>query len=222
MKKYAQELGGDFIGNPLRTHVFKELEQAIIDGVIEPGTSLAEQKISKQLGVSRTPVREALMQLELEGLVETIPGKGAVVIGVTDSDIDDIYTIRVRIEGLASRRAAEMITDKELKVLEEVVELQEFYVSRNDFMQVWHLDTRFHEYLYQCSRSRPLKQILTLFHNYIQKARELTVRSGRAADSTMEHRRIVNALRAHDPDEAETAMAEHVTNARDSFFNQMR
>ena len=218
MKKF----GNEYTGNPMRTHVYHEIEQAILDGVFTPGTSLTEVKLSTELGVSRTPVREALMQLELEGLVKTVPNKGAVVVGVSESDINDIYTIRTRIEGLAARRAAENFTEDELSAMREIVELQEFYVSKKDFMQVWHLDNRFHEILYEGCRSRPLKQILTLFHNYIQKAREATVRKGRAAASTKEHRDILNALEAKDPDKAEYYTAIHVNNARDSFFELLR
>ena len=205
-------------GNPIRTHVYKELEQAILDGDIVPGTALAEVKLSQEMGVSRTPVREALMQLELEGLVKTVPNKGAVVVGVTASDVDDIYTIRMRIEGLAARRAAEKISEQQLEALREIVELQEFYVSRKDFLQVWHLDNRFHETLYEGCGSRPLKQMLTLFHNYIQKAREATVRAGRAEGSTQEHRAVLDAISARDPEAAEERMVIHVTNARNSFF----
>jgi len=218
MKKFANE----YTGNPMRTHVYRELEKAILDGVFAPGTSLAEVKLSTELGVSRTPVREALMQLEMEGLVKTVPNKGAIVVGVSEADIDDIYTIRTRIEGLAARRAAEKMTDEDLAELREIVELQEFYVSKNDSMQVWHLDNRFHEILYEGCGSRPLKQILTLFHNYIQKARETTVRLGRAAASTQEHRAILTALEAKDPEEAERCTAIHVNNARDSFFDLLR
>lgn len=214
MKKFQSE----HPGNPIRAHVYKEIERAIFDGDFPPGSSLTEVKLSQQLGVSRTPVREALMQLELEGLVENIPGKGAVVVGVTASDINDIYVLRTRIEGLAARKAAENATTDEAKALRDVVELQEYYVSRADFTQVWHLDNRFHELLYQCCRSRPLRQTLSLFHNYIQKARESTVRSGRASGSTAEHRAIVEAILARDPDLAEERMAVHVSNARDSFF----
>lgn len=214
MKKFES----DYAGNPMRTHVYKQIEQAILDGDMAPGTSLAEVKLSQELGVSRTPVREALMQLELEGLVKTVPNKGAVVVGVTASDVDDIYTIRMRIEGLAARRAAEGIAQDQLEALREIVELQEFYVSKKDPLQVWHLDNRFHETLYEGCGSRPLKQILTLFHNYIQKAREATVRAGRAEASTQEHRDILNAIVARDPNEAERRMVLHVTNARNSFF----
>lgn len=217
LKKFDSEGGG----NPLRAHVYKELEQAILDGDLAAGTALAEVKLSQELGVSRTPVREALMQLELEGLVKTVPNKGAVVVGVTADDVDDIYTIRMRIEGLAARRAAQKISQQQLDALREIVELQEFYVSKQDFLQVWHLDNRFHETLYEGCGSRPLKQMLTLFHNYIQKAREASVRSGRAEGSTSEHRAILDAIAARNPDEAERLMVIHVTNARNSFFERM-
>ena len=203
---------------PMRTEVFRQLERAILSGDLSPGTSLTEVKLCGEMGVSRTPVREALMQLELEGLVKTTHNKGAVVVGISERDVDDIYTIRVRIEGLAARRAAENITMGELEELQEIVELQEFYVGRGDNLQVWNLDNRFHELVYEGCRSRPLKQILSLFHNYIQKAREATVRQGRAAASTQEHREIVNAIARHDPDEAERLMAVHVQNARNSCF----
>ena len=91
-------------------------------------------------------------------------------------------------------------------------------MGRGDNLQVWNLDGRFHELVYEGCRSRPLKQMLSLFHNYISKAREATVRRGRAAASTQEHRAILTALENHDPDEAERMMAIHVSNARDSFF----
>lgn len=217
MKKFDDSLSN----NPLRKHVYKEIEKAILDGVFAPGDALAEGKLSTELGVSRTPVREALMQLELEGLIKTVPNKGAVVVGVTEKDINDIYTIRTRIEGLATRGAAENISDDELAALREVVELQEYFVTREDYLQVWHLDNRFHEIIYDACGSRPLKQMLSLFHNYIQKAREDSVKSGRAAASTAEHRAILDMISAHDIAGAETAMVIHVNHARDAFFEYM-
>ena len=88
--------------SPLRVQVFKAIENAVLNGEYKEGDSLNELKISAELGVSRTPVREALMQLELEGLVKNIPNKGAVVIGISEKDIEDIYAVRIRIEGLAA------------------------------------------------------------------------------------------------------------------------
>ena len=206
---------------PLRDVVFKTLRQAILKGELEPGERLMEIQLAERLGVSRTPIREAIRKLELEGLVKNIPNKGAVVVGVTSQDIDDIYTIRTRIEGLAARRCAQNIGDDELEELRQVVELQEYFVTKQDFLQVWHLDSRFHEMIYDACRSRPLKQILSLFHNYIQKAREYSVKSGRAQASAQEHRAILDAIENHDLDGAEKAMALHVNNARDAFFEYM-
>ena len=102
-------------GDPLRIQVINTLEDAILNGSYKEGDSLNELRLSKSLGVSRTPVREALMQLELEGLVKNIPNKGAVVVGISEQDVEDIYEIRIRIEGLAARLCAEKITDEELE-----------------------------------------------------------------------------------------------------------
>jgi len=209
-------------GNSMRTHAYKELESAIFDGVFAPGASLNEEKLARELGVSRTPVREALVQLEREGLVKTVPNRGAEVIGVSEEDTRDIHFIRTKIEGFAARKASESITEKELNSMREIVELQEFYAGRGDYMQVAVLDTKFHELLYEASRSRPLTQMLSLFHNFIQKSRETTLKAGRAAASTQEHRKIYEALLQRDADAAEQATETHVINVRDSFLNYVR
>ena len=214
---YADEVGS------LHMKVFREIEQAILDGEFPPGESLTEQKLSAQLGVSRTPVREALRQLELEGLVTRVPNKGVVVVGLSEKDIDDIYTIRMSMESLAARWAAVNITDGELEELRDVVELQEFYLKKNDTLQIRHLDSRFHQIIYSASRSRPLRQILSQFHNYIQKPREISVKySGRAAASVDEHRRIYEAIAGHNSQKAEAEAAEHIQRAKDNLLKAIK
>lgn len=203
----------------LRIRVFNAIENAILDGEYKDGDSLNELKLSKELGVSRTPVREALMQLELEGLVRNVPNKGAVVIGVTEQDIHDIYEIRIRIEGLAARLCAENITDDELRALEQIVDLQEFYLLKNDTEQIWKLDGDFHKIIYDASRSRPLRFTLSNFHNYIKKARDISVQTeGRAEKTVAEHRAILDAIKDHNGDLAERLTAEHISNAEDNLF----
>lgn len=214
MKKFDYS----YSGANMRSHVYRELEAAIINGDIEPGTALNEMSLSAQFGVSRTPIREALVQLEHSGLVNTVPNKGAVVVGVTGSDIEDIYAIRTRIEGLAARKTAENITEDELVELREIVELQEFFVNKGDYIQVWHLDSRFHDLIYDCCRSRPIKQMMSLFNTYIQKARAHSLQRGRSEDSTAEHRKVYEAIRDRNADEAERLMSHHVANARRAFF----
>ena len=205
----------------LRIRVFNAKENAILDGEYKDGDSLNELRLSKELGVSRTPVREALMQLELEGLVRNIPNKGAVVVGVTEQDTHDIYEIRIRIEGLASRLCAEKITEEELHALEQIVELQEFYLMKNDTEQIWKLDSDFHKIIYDASRSRPLRSTLSNFHNYIKKARDMSMHTeGRAEKTVAEHRAILDAIKSRDGALAEQLTAEHITNAEDNIFNK--
>ena len=203
----------------LRIRVFNAIENAILDGEYKDGDSLNELKLSKELGVSRTPVREALMQLELEGLVKNVPNKGAVVIGVTEQDIHDIYEIRIRIEGLAARLCAENITDDELHALEQIVDLQEFYLLKNDTEQIWKLDSDFHKIIYDASRSRPLRFTLSNFHNYIKKARDISVQTeGRAEKTVAEHRAILDAIKEHNGSLSEQLTAKHISNAEDNLF----
>ena len=205
----------------LRIRVFNAIENAILDGEYKDGDSMNELRLSKELGVSRTPVREALMQLELEGLVKNIPNKGAVVVGVSEQDTRDIYEIRIRIEGLASRLCAEKITEEELHALEKIVDLQEFYLMKNDTEQIWKLDGDFHKIIYDASRSRPLRFMLSNFHNYIKKARDHSLHAeGRAEKAVAEHRAILSAIKDNDGELAEKLTAEHITNAEFNLFSR--
>lgn len=205
----------------LRIRVFNAIENAILNGEYKDGESLSELKISNELGVSRTPVREALMQLELEGLVRNIPNKGAVVVGISEKDIEDIYAIRISIEGLAAKLCTQKITDEELKALEKITDLQEFYLMKNDTEQLLKLDGDFHKIIYDSSRSRPLRFMLTNFHNYIRHARDISVQTqGRAEKTVAEHRAILEAIRSRDASLAEKLTAEHIINARENLQSQ--
>lgn len=202
-------------GYSLRTKIYHRLKNAILDGVYKPGESLIEMKLAKELGVSRTPIREAIRQLELEGLVSSIPNKGVIVEGVSPQDVQDIYTIRRTIEGLAARWAAEKISDEQLKELRDTLDLMEFYTEKGNVEKLSELDSRFHDVIFQASNSRPLESVLTNFHHFIQRARLVSVKaSGRAIHSLKEHQRIYEALAAHDPDAAEKAVINHVGSAR--------
>lgn len=204
----------------LTAKVFKSLEKAILSGEFLPGAALTEQSLSDELGVSRTPVREALRQLELEGLVKNVPNKGAEVVGISEKDVDDIYTIRVHIEGLAARWAAENITDGDIEKLRDTLELQEFYASKGDSDRVKSLDSTFHDAVYKASASNPLRQILSQLHNYIQRSRGLSIQSeGRAVAAVEEHRKIFEAIASHNGDKAEKEAQAHIINARQSLIN---
>ncbi len=204
----------------LSDKVFEVLEQQILNGTYSVGDQLVEQKISQELGVSRTPVREALRQLELDNLVTTISNKGTFVVGISTDDIKDIYTIRIAIEGISAMWAAERISPEQIKELETLVELQEFYSSKNDILQIVQLDTKFHEIIYDVSGSRTLKNTLKSFHTHVKRARESSFLSaGRTHSAVEEHREIFEAISAHDGEKAKELMERHIKNARDNILN---
>jgi len=207
----------------MRIKVFKELENAILSGELKPGESLTEIKVSKMLGVSRTPVREAIRQLELEDLVKSVPNKGAVVVGISEKDVDDIYTIRMYIEGLAAKWAAENISDDECVQLKEILDLQEYYLAKDDLTKIWQLDKQFHAVINSSCRSNPLKHMLSSFHNYLQRARRISMMNKERSIAVIdEHTRIFQSIRDHDAQTAEKVMIEHIKKAKQSYLSRMK
>ncbi len=205
----------------LHSRVYNQIRNDILNGVYEPGESLVETKLSEELGVSRTPVREALRQLELEGLVQSVPNKGVTVKGVSQQDIQDIYTIRMLIEGLAARWAAEKIAPHELEELKEAVDLEEFYTKKNDYEHLLQFDTRFHDIIFRASKSMPLTHTLSTFHNYVQKARKVSMSSPKRAEEVLqEHKAILQAIVDKDADKAEQLTTQHVRNASQNLLNK--
>ncbi len=197
----------------LRGRVFHTIRDNILKGVYEEHEELREMTIVKELGVSRTPVREALRQLELEQLVTLVPNKGAYVTGITAKDVKDIYLIRSLLEGLCARMATEHITQEQLDELEEIVYLAEFHARKNKHQNVFELDGKFHEIMYLASGSKMLHHVLKDFHNYVRQIRQTSAASReRAEQSVEEHKLIIEAIREKDADRAERLANEHMIN----------
>ena len=195
-------------------YVFETLENEILGGVFHDGDVLTEQRLCERLGVSRTPVREAIFRLKQEHLVEETT-HGICVVGVTPQDLYDIYEIRKRIEGYATGRCAAMITYSQLQDLQEIVDLQEFYTGKGIADNIRDTDTRFHEMIYEFCGSRMLQATLTDLHRKVTKYRKLSVQDpNRARIAVCEHRDIVDALSRHDSAEAEYLAVLHIENAR--------
>lgn len=198
----------------LSEQVFQKLRNQILDGQYTNGQELTELGVAKQMGASRTPVREALRQLELEGLVEIVPNKGAVVTGITAEDVKDIYLMRSHLEGLSARWAAMKATEIEIEQLEETVFLSEYHAEKEHFEQVYELDSRFHSFLYEASHSRMLAHSLTQYHQYVKMVRKKTVMERvRAHKCNEEHHQIVDAIRAHDGELAEQLANRHISSS---------
>ncbi len=205
-------------GGLLRSKVFYHIQSDILMGRYKDGESLGEKKLSEDFGVSRTPIREALARLELEGLVQYTPNKGAIVVGISKEDIRDIYIIRLALEGMAAKLAAEKITDSELKELEEIVMLEEFYCKKDDASKMLFYDSRFHSIIFQASKSRPLIYMLSSFHLYILKARQSSLSvPGRKKNFIGEHRAIMEAIKAKDSQLAHEIMTKHIQNSCENW-----
>lgn len=198
----------------LRGKVFQKIREDILSGVYQDGEELREITLGEKLGVSRTPVREALRQLELEGLVTIVPNKGAYVTAITQKDVRDIYKVRSMLEGLCARWATRNITDKQIEELEEIILLSEFHLNRRGegrTEQVSELDGKFHKVLYEAADSRILEHVLKDFHKYVKMARKSSVGiSDRAEQSIKEHRDILEAIKMKDEALAERLANEHI------------
>ncbi len=204
----------------LADQVFDRLENDIISGKYQRGQILTELGLTDDLGVSRTPIREALQRLEQEQLVKNQP-KGILVVGVTEKDLYDIYSIRMRIEGLAAAEAARNQDADGLKMLAEALSLQEFYVERCDAEQIKTMDNRFHETVYEMCGSNVLHSVLLPLHRKAQKYRKISFQSNaRAGSSYKEHKEIYEAILTGDAALAEELMTNHVKNAMDRLLKR--
>ena len=198
----------------LEEKVYLALQEQILSRKLRTGEAITEMKLSKALGVSRTPVREALQRLDREGLIKLVPNKGAVVLGMSEQDLIDIYKIRMRLEGLASRIAAENANDELCKELRDNVDLTAFYMGKGDIEKVKNLDSEFHDIIYRSCESRMLGKILSELHRYIASYRKLSLAvDGRIEKSLAEHREIYEAIIAGNAEGADALMSAHVERA---------
>lgn len=196
----------------LRNKVFQYIKAQIINGIYSTGDILLETKLATELGVSRTPIREAIWLLEVAGLVETTVKKGAIVLGISSKDVADICVMRQLLEGLAARWATKRLTDLEMKELEKIVDLTEFYAQKHNVEEIAKLDSKFHQIIYEASGSKMLSLTLSNLHQYIQVARLQSMNvENRLSQTITEHLSLLEALRNRDVEAAETAMTYHVS-----------
>lgn len=206
--------------------IFEQLEHDILIGKYPRGEVLTEMRLTAELGVSRTPVREALRRLEQEHIIQET-GRGAVVIGISREDMFDMYEIRIHTEGIAAARAAKNITPEQLAKMKDILELQNFYIEKKaegdkqeNTDNIKNLDSQFHELLYTCSASKAYVDTLLPIHRKMIKYRKASIkRHSRATESLKEHLAIYEALKDGDADKAYELARIHVINARDNIMN---
>lgn len=204
---------------PLREMVFDVLMEAIISGQLPPGERLMEVQLAEEMGVSRTPVREAIRRLELEGFVVMIPRKGAYVAGLSIKDIVNIFEIRTALEQLAVTLAAERMTPEDLETLERLlVELAET-VKEADVEAWTELDKKFHHLIYEYSRNERLIQMMDNIMEQINRYRVISLSNLEVRQhSVEEHKRIVEGMAERDIDAARKAAADHINNTQNSLI----
>ena len=208
----------DVNATSLEEKVYRQIEEEILSGKLKGGEQLRESALASRLEVSRTPVRAALHRLAEDGLVELTANRGATVVGISAEDIEDIYAVRMRLEGLAARLAAERMTKEAKEELIACVELSEFYLAKRNGERSGELDTEFHSIIYRASGSRHLCKILSDLHKNVKAYRKLSLsRPKRAEKSIEEHKEILEAILAGDSDEAERLTYIHVKNALLNF-----
>lgn len=204
----------DFKSVSLADQVFDKLENDIILGVYPRGEILTELKLVEQLGVSRTPVREALRRLEQEHLIED-SGKGSVVLGITEDDLEDIMNIRHYIEALAAYYAAKNITPESAAEMMHIMDLQDFYYSKWDVEHLRQADDAFHDAICRLSKRNVIIDTLIPLHRKTRKYRKIAMEDKWRTDRTLvEHHAICDAIVAGDADKARMLTAEHIVNAK--------
>ena len=195
----------------LGSKIFILLRDRILNESYQCGDKLNELTLAKELKISRTPIREALKQLELEGLVESIPNKGVYVKGFSPRDIDDMFEIRLSLEGLAVSFAIDRMDEVHLAKIKEVFELLEFYTAKGDFDKVNDFNILFHESIYQATQSTYFEQILKDIHYYVSvTSRHSIARPERLESSLVEHRAILEAIIDGDKEEAIERIQRHI------------
>jgi DNA-binding GntR family transcriptional regulator len=206
----------------LRTDVYNTIRDNIIDQTYPAGKSLTECSLTEALGVSRTPVREALAQLETDGLVDYLPNKGVVVRGLSIQDIKDMYDIRICIEGIAVKRACENLSVKEIGILHDILKREEGCVQKLDYEGFQSLDNDFHDVLIRASGSRIFQTALSTALKNTRIARVRSISTGKRIKYTIEeHFDIYSAIVKHDPEQSRKMMERHIRNAKESFIDTM-
>jgi len=207
---------------PLRDIVFENLRQAILEGKLEPGQRLMEVQLAEQLGVSRTPVREAIRKLELEGLVIMLPRKGAYVANVSLKDIIDVLEIRASLEGLAASLATERIRDEELEKLKTIAEEFKQSLVNNENIEIQlKKDVEFHECIFNATNNKKLVQLINSLWEQVYRFRVTYVSDVDMSSKILEeHQNILDAISKGDPELAQKYAIEHIERAENFMMEK--
>ena len=204
---------------PIREIVLHEIRNAIFEGKLNQGDRLIENHIAQGMGVSRTPVREALRQLEIEGLAVNVPRKGTLVKGISKEDAVEIYDIREVLEGLVSRLACLHITRIEIRRLNEIICIMEECIKNSNNSEYIKAHNEYNEILLNASKNKRLIERLETIYDYLKSLRRISLLTNeRKKEAIKEHKDIVKAIEIGDEEMAEKVARLHVYNAKKAFI----
>ena len=202
-------------GAPLWSALYKDLRADILSRKIRDGAKLSETYVCKKYGVSRTPVREALFQLEAEGLIKIIPNRGAFVTGLSDRDISDIFDMRCLLEGLAAEWAVMRMNAEEIDKLSETLGFMELYTLRGDTSRIMEFNSEFHNIIYDGCRDRMIQNALKTYHTYLKNALPPVIYpKDQLKEIFREHKAIYLAFEAKNAVTARKVMEEHIRHSK--------
>lgn len=207
----------------LTERVYQELRTAIITGNIPGGTRLVESNLASEMQVSRTPVREALHKLALEGLLYSIPRAGYIVEEMSDHDVEDLFDVRIKIEQMAARMALEKITPDEIRQLAENLEKADLVLKNDQNQQMAELDTEFHGIIYKATRSKTLYRICQTLSDHTLKYRIALIDKSEMGRKTRDgHYEIYEAISSGDANSVDQAIQSHLELAKKDISGLMR
>ncbi len=205
----------------LGEHVFENLKQAIIRGNIAPGEWLVESHIAQMLGISRTPVREAIHKLEREGLIERQPRGGFTVLGLDREDIEETFGIRSVLEGYAAKLATVKHQSKELKALEKKIEEFQICLKKRELDSLPEINTEFHDLLYALSKSPRLIHMINALRDQIFRFRQMILKDDKLAHiSNEDHIRMLNFMRKRDAEGVEKLVRDHILRGQNEILRE--
>lgn len=208
---------------PLREVVFETLREAIIKGVIKPGERLMENQLAEEMGVSRTPVREAIRKLELAGFVVVMPRKGAYVSELSYKDVHEVYEIRAALESLACGLAAERVTPGEIEEMERYLIEERDFLDNDDVMLTINTDIGLHELIYKAARNEKIMHLISKLKEQVYRLRSTSIMlPGRKKASLKEHQGIVEAIAQGNVELAQRLGQEHVEHAEQAMLELLK
>ena len=208
---------------PLRDVVFNTLRQAILRGELKPGERLMEIQLANKLGVSRTPIREAIRKLELEGLVLMIPRKGAEVAEITEKNMLDVLEVRRALEELAVKLACERITEEEIQELKDAADAFQKILSEKDITKIAEADEAFHDVIFKSTGNDRLIQLLNSLREQMYRYRlEYLKREEYHPQLLEEHQQIIDRITRKDQSEAAELIDRHIGHQVDVMLEMIR